>query len=115
MWAQIGGTIATIAYGLISDGGLTGTEVAVFCVQAVGVAVVWYQENTPQAPYAKGVAAAYTAGAAVLVLALDNGVTGAEWGQIGVAALTAVIVIGLPPAGTSTPTRRYPPGRPAAA
>jgi ABC-type Fe3+-siderophore transport system permease subunit len=95
MWAQVAGTVATLAYSLISDGDLTGYEVAVFAVQAVGIFLVWYSDNTPLAPYIKGVSAGYTAGAAVLVLALTDGLTSSEWGQIGLAALTAIVVLGL--------------------
>lgn len=95
MWAQIVGTIATLAYSLLSDGDLTGYEAWVFAVQAVGVVLVWYADNTPLAPYIKGVAAGYTAGAAALILALTDGLTASEWGQIGIAALTAVVVLGL--------------------
>lgn len=95
MWAQIAGTIATLAYSLISDGDLTGYEMWVFAVQALGVGLVWYSDNTPLAPYMKGVSAGYTAGAAVLILALTDGLTSAEWGQIGIAALTAVVVLGM--------------------
>lgn len=95
MWAQIVGTVATLAYSLLADGDLTGYEWWVFVVQAVGVGLVWYADNTPAAPYIKGLSAAYTAGAAVLILSLTDGLTSSEWGQIGIAALTAVVVLGL--------------------
>lgn len=110
MWMQVAGTIATLAYSLISDGDLTGYEVWVFVVQAVGIFLVWYSDNTPGAPYMKGVSAAWTAGAAALVLALTDGLTASEWGQIGLAALTAVVVLGL--GNTKRPVT---PGRPLAA
>jgi hypothetical protein len=95
MWVQVAGTIATLAYSLLVDGNLTGYEMWVFVVQAVGVVLVWYAHNTPLSQYMKGVSAAYTAGAAALILALTDGLTSSEWGQIGIAALTAVVVLGL--------------------
>lgn len=114
MWAQVVGTIATLAYSLIVDGDLTGYEMWVFAVQAVGIVLVWYADNTPAAPYIKGVSAAYAAGAAVLILSLTDGLTASEWGQIGIAALTAIVVLGLPN-GTKPTWRGSVPPRTAAA
>ena len=112
MWAQIVGTIATLAYSLIVDGDLTGYELWVFVVQAVGVVLVWYADNTRAAPYIKGVAAGYTAGAAVLILALTDGLTAAEWGQVGIAALTAIVVLGMGNDSRPLPRTMTPPPPP---
>lgn len=95
MWAQIVGAIATLGYGLISDGDLTGPETWAFLAQAGGVVLVWYADNTPAAPYIKAVAAAWTAATAAFVVALTDGLAADEWGQIGIAALTAIAVLGL--------------------
>lgn len=96
MWAQIGGTLATLVYSLITDGGILGIEWAVLLTQGVAIVLVWYVDNTGQAPYAKGMSAAWSAGSVVFMLAVPDGITSQEWGQIGLAAITALVVLMLP-------------------
>lgn len=93
MWAQVGGALATLIYSLITDGGIIGMEWAVLLTQGVAIVLVWYVDNTGQAPYAKGMAAAWSAASVVFMLAIPGGIDGTEWGQIGLAALTALLVL----------------------
>lgn len=96
MWAQIGGTLATLVYSLITDGGIVGIEWAVLLTQGVAIVLVWYVDNTGQAPYAKGLSAAWSAASVVFMVAVPDGITAQEWGQIAIAAITAVVVLGVP-------------------
>lgn len=96
MWTQAGGALATLAYSLITDGGIIGIEWAILLTQGVSIIAVWYVENTDAAPYAKAVHAAWSAASVVFMVAVPNGVTPQEWGQIGLAALTALLVLMVP-------------------
>jgi phosphatidylserine synthase len=99
MWAQIGGAIATLVYSLITDGGIIGLEWAVLLTQGVAIVLVWYVDNTGQAPYAKGMSAFWSAASVVFMVAVPDGVTSSEWGQILIAGATAVVVLMVPNAG----------------
>lgn len=96
MWAQIGGALATLVYSLITDGGILGIEWAVLLTQGVTIILVWYVDNTGRAPYAKGMSAAWSAASVVFMLAVPDGITTQEWGQIGLAAITALVVLMVP-------------------
>lgn len=105
MWAQIGGAIATLIYSLITDGGIIGMEWAVLLTEGVAIVLVWYVDNTHQAPYAKGAAAFWTAASVVFMVAATNGVDSKEWVQILIAGVTAVVVLGVPNKGTGAASR----------
>lgn len=96
MWAQVGGAIATLVYSLITDGGIIGLEWAVLLTQGVAIILVWYVDNTGQAPYAKGMSAFWSAASVVFMVAVPNGVDSGEWGQILIAGATAVVVLMVP-------------------
>ena len=95
MWTQISGTLAMLVYSLITDGGIIGIEWAVLLTQGVTIVLVWYVDNTGQAPYAKGIAASWSAASVVFMVAVPDGITPKEWGQIGLAALTALLVLAI--------------------
>lgn len=103
MWAQVGGTIATLIYSLITEGGIIGIEWAILLTQGVSIILVWYVENTRQAPYAKGMSAAWSAASVVFMLAVPDGITTQEWGQIGLAAVTALVVLMVPNGAATRP------------
>jgi phosphatidylserine synthase len=105
MWAQVGGALATLVYSLITDGGIIGLEWAVLLTQGVAIILVWYVDNTGRAPYAKGVSAFWTAASVVFMVAVPDGVTSQEWGQILIAGITAVVVLMVPNAGTGAASR----------
>ena len=96
MWAQVGGALATLVYSLITDGGIIGMEWAVLLTQGVSIILVWYVDNTSQAPYAKGMAAFWSAASVVFMVAVPDGVTSSEWVQILIAGVTAVVVLMVP-------------------
>lgn len=115
MWVAVGATVATLLYSLLADGGMTGDDWAVFLTQGGGIVLVWYVKNTDDAWYAKAIAAAWTGGTVVFMVVFSNGVSGDEWGQIGIAALNAilVLVVGRTPVTNIPGGERVPP--PAAA
>lgn len=99
MWAQVGGALATLVYGLISDSVMTPAEWAVLATEAGAILLVYYVKNTGDAWYAKAVAAFWTAASVIFMTAIPGGVDGAEWGHIIIAGLTAVVVLAVPNAG----------------
>jgi phosphatidylserine synthase len=103
MWAQVGGALATLIYSLITDGGIIGIEWAVLLTEGVAILLVWYVDNTGRAPYAKGMAAFWTAASVVFMVAVPNGITSSEWGQILIAGITAVVVLGVRNGAASRP------------
>ncbi|HZA72089.1 MAG TPA: hypothetical protein VE476_04185 [Propionibacteriaceae bacterium] len=105
MWAQIGGAIATLIYSVITDGGIIGLEWAVLLTEGIAIILVWYVDNTGQAPYAKGAAAFWTAASVVFMVAATNGVDSKEWVQILIAGVTAVVVLGVRNKGTGAASR----------
>lgn len=88
--------VATVAGFVASavSGGITGTEWVNIAIMSVGASQVFYNENTPEARFAKGVAAVVSAGLVALNSVLTGGVSEQEWYVIIAAVLGAVAVYG---------------------
>lgn len=90
------GALAAALHGLIVDGDMSRYDWWTFLVQAGLIVLVWWQANGRKGEpnhLAKFVAAAWTAASAIFLPAVIDGVvTGEEWGKIGIAAATALLV-----------------------
>jgi hypothetical protein len=97
--AAVAGAVASSLVALGFTGGhLTTTEIVNLAIAGVGAFQVWYVSETSDNPNGKAI----ISGVAAALIALQSFVSGggvlnaAEWLQIGVAALTAMGILGAP-------------------
>jgi hypothetical protein len=95
LWAVVGAVALTVQTGIAGDGWTTAEKIAVVAA-ALGVFGVWLIPNTEVLRTAKAWVNGLLAGLAILVVALDGGVDGAEWATVIIAVLTTAGVAGLP-------------------
>lgn len=118
MWVAIGGALAMLAHGLLTDdGSMSAYDWVTLAIQGGTVVLVWWVENGPKgtANYAlKATVAAWTAAGAVFLPAFADGMlTGEEWGKTGVAAVTALLVLLIPNRESGIERATPPPAAPA--